>query len=106
MDNRSKTIITFIRDTIRKSDPTALVMLYGSRARGDFHDGSDWDVLVIVDTEKVTEKQFEEMNYNLWVAGLDQFNEQINVTIRTRTYWEDTRPNMFKINVKNDALIL
>lgn len=36
-----------ITSEIKKIEPNAEVYLYGSRARGDFRNDSDWDVLVI-----------------------------------------------------------
>lgn len=38
-----------IRSAIREVEPTARVILYGSRARGDAMPDSDWDILVLVD---------------------------------------------------------
>ena len=51
-EERKAKIISLIRDTIREAEPTAQIILYGSRARGDAREDSDWDVLVIVDKEK------------------------------------------------------
>ena len=39
---------------ITKYDPKAEVYLYGSRARGDNRNDSDWDILVISPSEKIT----------------------------------------------------
>jgi len=36
-----------LRDTIL--DPTARIILYGSRARGDAQPDSDWDLLILLD---------------------------------------------------------
>lgn len=38
-------ILDLIRNTIREAEPTAQIILYGSRARGDAREDSDWDVL-------------------------------------------------------------
>lgn len=50
-------------------DPEAEVVLFGSRARGDFHDESDWDDLILVDKEEtdfVLKERFAEycMSWN------------------------------------------
>jgi len=44
-EDRKMQIIALIRDTIRATEPTAQIILYGSRARGDAREDSDWDVL-------------------------------------------------------------
>ena len=38
-----------IREAIHGVEPTAQVILYGSRARGDAQPDSDWDLLVLLD---------------------------------------------------------
>jgi predicted nucleotidyltransferase len=37
-------ILKEIKKTVLNVDSEAEVVLFGSRARGDFHDESDWDV--------------------------------------------------------------
>jgi len=52
-----------IRSSIKKYvhdiDPKADVWLFGSRARNDAHEESDWDILILSDMEKVTLKDEE-----------------------------------------------
>lgn len=43
-----------ITKTIHNKDPKAVAYLFGSRARGDFRPDSDWDILILVDANKVT----------------------------------------------------
>ena len=38
-----------VKEAVWKIEPTAEVILYGSRARGDSTCESDWDFLVLVD---------------------------------------------------------
>ena len=38
-----------IRSAVHEVEPTAQVILYGSRARGDAMLDSDWDILVLLD---------------------------------------------------------
>lgn len=42
-----KTMKEKIKANILEVDPNAEVWLYGSRSRGDAHDESDWDILVL-----------------------------------------------------------
>jgi predicted nucleotidyltransferase len=43
-------IIKRIREEIKTIDSKAKVILFGSRARGDAKNDSDWDILILIDT--------------------------------------------------------
>ncbi len=45
-----------IKHLILKNEPNSKIYLYGSRARGDFRKDSDWDILILVNYEKITDK--------------------------------------------------
>lgn len=54
-----KTMGQKIRQNVREVEPTARVWLYGSRARGDAREDSDWDVLVLSAKDKLSFKEEE-----------------------------------------------
>jgi uncharacterized protein len=65
MDMQSA-ILEKVKDAVRRIEPSAEILLYGSRAREDYHEDSDWDFLVLVDgvvdtarTDRVRHKVFE-----------------------------------------------
>ena len=94
-----------IRDTIREVEPTAQIILYGSRARGDAHEHSDWDVLAIVDKPRLTLKDRGNLQYPVWDKGL-AMGEEINVFPYTRKQWEQAPPSLFKHNVITEGITL
>ena len=100
-----KQIRKMIGVSVHKVDPKAEVILFGSRARGDARKDSDWDVLIIVDTPKVTEEQFETLNYDLWLKGLE-LGQEINPIIYTRDRWNAPIPSVFKYNVRKEGVVL
>jgi predicted nucleotidyltransferase len=104
-DEKRAKIISMIRDTIREAEPTAQIILYGSRARGDAHENSDWDVLVIVDKEKTGLADFRRVCYPIYYKGLD-YGEEINPTLYTRKEWESAPPPMFKFNVTHEGIAI
>ena len=104
-EERKAKIISLIRDTIREAEPTAQIILYGSRARGDAREDSDWDVLVIVDKEKTGLADFRRLCYPVYYKGLD-YGEEINPTLYTRTEWESAPPTMFKYNVIQEGIAI
>lgn len=97
-------ITKLIRDTIHAFDPTAKVILYGSRARGDAREDSDWDVLTIINRDKVTAEDKEHMSYDLWEKGIE-IGEEINNFIYTETQWNKTI-SMFKFHVRDEGILL
>ena len=48
MTSHDLALLHRIREAIHDVEPTAQVILYGSRARGDAHPDSDWDLLVLL----------------------------------------------------------
>ena len=42
-----QTMLELIKQNVHEVDAAAQVWLYGSRARGEAHDDSDWDILVL-----------------------------------------------------------
>jgi len=79
-------IVRTIKDVIKAVDPSAEVLLFGSRARGDFHSDSDWDILIIVDKEKLTwedEKIFRHKLYDLEL----EIAQPISIFVYSRIEW-------------------
>jgi predicted nucleotidyltransferase len=104
-EDKRATIISMIRNTIREVEPTAQIILYGSRARGDARNDSDWDVLVIVDKEKTGLADYRRLCYPVYYKGLD-FGEEINPTLYTKSEWESAPPSMFKFNVTQEGIAI
>lgn len=54
-----QTMLSKIKQNVLETDPTAQVLLYGSRARGEARDDSDWDVLVLSSKDRLDFKEEE-----------------------------------------------
>lgn len=54
-----QTMLSKIKQNVHETDPTAQVLLYGSRARGEARDDSDWDVLVLSSKDRLDFKEEE-----------------------------------------------
>ena len=105
VDDKRTQIISLIRDTIRASEPTSQIILYGSRARGDAREDSDWDVLAIVDKPRLSLKDRSNLQYPLWDKGLE-LGEEINVFPYTRKQWEQGPLTFFKHNVMTEGITI
>ena len=77
-----------IKDTARAIMPAnAKVILFGSRARGDWHNGSDWDVLVLLDKDNISERDHELYSYPFWALGWET-DEMIHHERMGKTEWQ------------------
>lgn len=63
MQSRTNYITQLIRQYVSDIDPTAQVILFGSRARGDDKQDSDWDLLILTDYPIKLEKEREFRNH-------------------------------------------
>jgi uncharacterized protein len=45
--NDNETIIKKVKEIVHRYDSYADIILFGSRARGDYHEESDWDFLIL-----------------------------------------------------------
>jgi len=106
MNLRDQNIASKIKTLILEKDPMAEVLLYGSRARQDNHEHSDWDILILLDRQKVdldTEKEFRDYLFNLEL----EIGEPISVFVRSKNDW-DTRYSItpFYQNIKKEGMTL
>ena len=81
------------------------VILFGSQARGDARPDSDWDVLVLLDKDKVTSDDMDEYSYPLREVGWD-LNECINALLFTKKEWHQNIASPFYENVIHDGIRL
>ena len=67
MKEKDTHIATRIRIEIKRIDPKAKVVLFGSRARGDAKKDSDWDLLILIDNINIRELEdlFRDKIYDL-----------------------------------------
>ena len=67
MKEKDTHIATRIRTEIKRIDPKAKVVLFGSRARGDAKKDSDWDLLILIDSLNIRESEdlFRDKIYDL-----------------------------------------
>jgi predicted nucleotidyltransferase len=105
MSQKEQDVINMIRETIHKAEPTAQIILYGSRARGDAKVTSDWDVLAIVDKAQFASEDRSNLEYNIWDKGL-MMGEEINLFTYTKKQWDSAPPSLFKYNVLKEGILL
>lgn len=81
------------------------VYLYGSRARGEACQNSDWDILIVADDSVDKKDAFEKLAYPFTEIGW-KLGEQITPLLYTQSEWAAERNTAFYLNVQNDAILL
>lgn len=105
MSTKEKEVLRRIREVAHKSVPAgSRVLLYGSRARGDAHEGSDWDVLILLDKPSLTLSDYG-IGYPLKELGWE-LDEDINPQVYSKQEWRDYHFTPFYKNVEQDKKVL
>lgn len=95
-----------IRKVADKSLPkTGRIYLYGSRARGDAHEDSDWDLLVILDKPRIEQSDYDNVSYPLTALGWD-LGELIIPVLYTKEEWAKNSFTPFYKNVEQDGILI
>jgi len=88
----SKDFLKQIKHIVHEKEPSAKIYLFGSRARGTSTEESDWDLLILLNKDKVTfddEKKLSDPLYELEF----ETGEVISPMIYSENEWN------FKFNV-------
>jgi predicted nucleotidyltransferase len=75
-----------ISNAIHTADPSAEAYLFGSRARGDNREDSDWDIIILVDDERVNrdvDNKFLDALYDIEL----EIEQVITAFVYTKKHW-------------------
>ncbi|MBQ3631861.1 MAG: nucleotidyltransferase domain-containing protein [Prevotella sp.] len=101
-----ESILNAIRNVAHSDIPRgAKVILYGSQARGDSHKDSDWDLLILIDKNKLTPSDYDLYSYPFWELGWS-IDAMIHPTLYTLKDWEVKANPIFRTNVQRDGIEL
>lgn len=84
--------------------PDARLFLYGSRARGDYKENSDWDLLLLLNRPKQND-DYEKIAYPLMELGFD-LGQYFSVHTYSNDEWECMSFLPFYKNVERDKIAL
>lgn len=82
----------------------AHLLLYGSRACGDYHEGSDWDLLVLLNRPQEA-SDFQNIAYPIMELGFDM-GEYFSVQTYSQEEWEAMSFLPYYKNVEQDKIVL
>ncbi len=102
----SDKIISAIKNVANNEIPQgAQVILFGSRARGDARADSDWDVLVLLNKDKLTQDDYDNYSYPFWELGW-KIDAMIHPAVYTRKNWKKNANPIFRDNVEREGIVL
>ncbi|MBO7132831.1 MAG: nucleotidyltransferase domain-containing protein [Bacteroidales bacterium] len=101
-----ETIINMLTETARNVVPAgSKVVLFGSQARGDANEESDWDVLVLLDTQRILLSDYDDIAYPIRAVGWD-VDAIVNPILYTKNDWQNSSNTLFYKNVTKDGIVL
>lgn len=101
-----KTISDGVAKVFHRIAPTkARAILFGSRARGEARQDSDWDILILLDKEHITPADVNEVSYPIRELGWE-INEIVNPVMYTMKEWESKSFTPFYKNVMKEGIAL
>jgi predicted nucleotidyltransferase len=98
--------IRLIRKKILEVNPDAEIILYGSRARGDVHEESDWDILILLDRDYVS--RLDEQPFRDKIIDLElEYGQPISIFVLSKTDWlENHSITPFYDSVNTEGLVI
>lgn len=82
-------LLNKISNSIHSKINTVEAYLYGSRARGDERMNSDWDILILINDDKVTNEIEDIYRDDLYGIELES-GQSISTLIYSNTYWNSS----------------
>ena len=99
-------ILQQIKESVIATDPDAKVILFGSYARGDQHEGSDIDLIILLDKEKITYNDEIRIFYPLYMIEIKS-GIPISPLVYSKYFWENKhKVTPFYENVNQEGVVL
>ena len=76
-----------IKRSVKLTDPDAVVILYGSFARGDNHKGSDIDLLILLKKDKINRDDEKRVKYPLYDIEFE-LGQIISPMVISKNNWD------------------
>lgn len=106
LTEQEKELLRKCKEMIARLDPSATLILYGSRARGDAEEESDYDLIILTNREATLERE-DEYRKQLFPLQLET-GAVFTVLLVERKEWDSPLFNAmpFYRNVKREGVYL
>ena len=106
MKRNANKVLESIRQSLAQHLPSGgRAVLFGSQARGAARPDSDWDILIVLDKEKLETADYDTVSYPLTTLGWD-LGERINPIMYTLKEWTASHITPFYKNIEQEGIIL
>ena len=95
-------VLKIVKDAVQKVDNKAEIILFGSRARGDFHEESDWDFLILLENGEKFDV-YNNLREQLFYKELET-GEAFSLIVHSREYWRKLQLSYFYKEVTKDGI--
>ena len=107
-EDKNNILISRLKETAERVLPKgSRLVLFGSRARGDFRADSDWDLHILVPGKsKLSLSQADDLCWEFNQIGIFEFDETIEAFAYSTSDWSKREFMPFYKNVERDKIII
>ncbi len=106
MKHSKSKILNQIKRIVKDKEPSAKIYLYGSHSRGTAKNNSDWDLLILINKDDISNEVEREITYPLYDLEFDT-GEVISPMIYSEKEWNSKyKVTPFYQNVMREGILL
>lgn len=106
MNKKEEYILNQVKQIVEEKEPNAKIFFYGSRNKGIHKKDSDWDFLILLNKDKVSEAVSKNITSSLYDLEFD-IGEVISPIIFTENDWNTKyKVTPFYKNVMSEGKVL
>jgi predicted nucleotidyltransferase len=102
--NNKQYILSIVKKKIKEIDPDAHIILFGSRARDNFHKDSDWDFLILTKMN-ATRNLKNKICDALFEAELET-GQVLTGIVQNKNAWENYSETPIYKNISNEGELI